>query len=131
MWTAAESSVTVVGACLPSIRPLVARVVRAGSRNANIRAPSSHVSLTSSWRNGKGKDSFDGSFNRLPDASTGSWGWPHSMAVAVHGGRRAGEEEYEIGDSTSQPTLPLKGIMVKTDVVQTIHERLNYHDELF
>lgn len=49
--------------------------------------------------------------------------------MAVHGGRAAGSEEYEMGDTRHRP--PLKGIMVKTTVVQEIHERLTYHDELF
>ncbi|KAL6717422.1 hypothetical protein ACLMJK_005337 [Lecanora helva] len=126
LWTSAESSVTVVGACLPSIRPLVARGIRA-RHAAKIGSQSSHVSLASSWRNGKGKDSFDGGFNKLPDVSGGTWGWSNSMAVDVRGGHDPESEEYEIGATS----LPAKGIMVKTEVIQTIHERLNYHDELF
>jgi len=76
--------------------------------------------LAASWRSGNVKDSHDGSFNRLPET------WNN---VAVHGGRAAGSEEYEMGDTRHRP--PLKGIMVKTTVVQEIHERLTYHDELF
>ena len=53
------------------------------------------------------------------------------MAVSVHGGHGVGGEEYEIGESSSQPSAAFKGIMVETTVVQEIHERLNYHEELF
>ena len=87
--------------------------------------------LTSSWRNGKGKDSYENSFNRLPEASTSSWGWSNNAAVAVHGERGPGAEDYEIGETSSQANAPLKGIRVETTVVQEIHERLHYHNELF
>ncbi len=51
--------------------------------------------------------------------------------MAVHGGHTVGSEEYEIGDT--RPSPPLGGIMVKTTVtvIQEIHERLTYHDDLF
>ena len=49
----------------------------------------SQKSLASSWRSGKLKDSYDGSFNRLPD-------WT-SNNVAVQAGTATGSEEYEIG----------------------------------
>ncbi len=131
LWTAAEPSVTVTSACLPSLRPLFARALWIGSDKAKMSSQSSHMGLASSRPNGKGKHSYDGSFNRLPEASGGSWGWSNNIAVAVHGGHGAGSEEYEIGEADPQPNAPLKSIMVKTTVVQEIHERLNYHDELF
>ena len=131
LWTAAESSITVVISCLPSLRPLFARVIWARTHNAKIRPESSHINLASSWKNGKGQDSYDGGFNRLPEASSGSWGWPNRMAVTVHGGSRAEDEECEGDGGHSPQHTAHKGIMVKTTVVQEIHERLNYHDGLF
>ena len=92
--------------------------------------PASQVSsrsLASSWRNTNLKDSRDGSFNRLTETSAGSWGWTNN--VAVYGGEEAGGEEHEL--ENTRPVLPSVGIMVKTTVIQTIHERLNYHEELF
>lgn len=131
LWTATELSITVVIACLPSLRPLFARVIWAKTHRTKVRPQSSHMSLASSWIHGRGKDSHDGGFNKLPEASGGSWGWPNKVAVVVRGGAGAEGGEYEIGEPGYQPTAPLKGIMVKTEVVQTIHERFNYHDELF
>lgn len=131
VWSAAEASIALVNACLPSMRPLFAQVIRRRSHKLGMSSQSSQRCLTASWRYGKGKNSYDGSFNRLPEPSHKSWGWSNNVAVAVHGGQAAGGEEYDIGEASSQPNAPMKGIMVKTTVVQEISERLNYHDELF
>lgn len=107
-----------VSACLPSLRPLFARALWGRAQ----RPTASPKNLTASWRRENTKDSNDGSFNRLPET------WNN---VAVHGGHTVGSEEYEIGDT--RPSPPLGGIMVKTTVtvIQEIHERLTYHDDLF
>lgn len=88
IWTAAESSITVVSACLPSLRPLFARVLWEGFSRPEVKPQPSQRSLAASWRSATLKDSYDGSFNRLPD-------WSNN--VAVQGGTGTGSEEYEIG----------------------------------
>ena len=52
--------------------------------------------------------------------------------MAVYGGREAGSDEYEIGSGVTTPQrMPSKGIRVKTTVVQTISDRVDWQDELF
>ena len=129
VWTTAESSITVVNACLPSLRPLFARVIWRKSYRAGAGSQPNQRTLTATWWNGNNGSSDGAAFKQLRDA-TSEWGRSKNIAVSVHGGRAVGGEEHDIGDTDSQPGTPLKGIMVKTTVVQEISERLNYHDEL-
>ena len=49
VWTAAESSITVVSACLPSLGPLFARVLWRRARQPTAKSQLSHKSPTASW----------------------------------------------------------------------------------
>ena len=55
-----------------------------------MKPQASQKSLASSWRSGKLKDSYDGSFNRLPD-------WTSNNVNVQAGTGTTGSEEYEIG----------------------------------
>lgn len=125
VWTAAEPSTAVISACLPSLRPLFVRVVWGGTHRPK---PTYHSSFTSSWRSKKEQSS--NSFNRLPDSTDKSHGSPHwTNAVAVHGGREVGSDEYELGSQEGE--TPLNRIRAKTTVVLTISERVDWKDDLF
>ena len=124
--TAAESSITVVSACLPSLRPFFARVIRRRDR----RSPIDPQKSTSPWRSQNTKDSCDSGFTRLHEGVE-AWGPTHNVAVAIEGGHRDRVEEYEISGENAHPRALSKGILVNTTVVQEIHERLRYHEELF
>lgn len=137
IWTAAEPSIAVIGACLPSLRPLFVRVVLGGSYKRQAKSQSSRRSLTS-WQSSKGKGSTDHSFNPLQEAQQPVWTQNRAIYgaetgnhnVAVHGGREIDSEEYEMGGAEPAKTST-KSIMVQTTVTQTISDRLDWHDELF
>ncbi|KAL9068514.1 MAG: hypothetical protein Q9161_006163 [Pseudevernia consocians] len=139
LWTAAEPSIAVVSACIPSLRPLFVRVVWGGTHRPKPALP--EIYPTSSWRSGT-KSHPDRSFNRLQDNSlpnihsgNGSV-WNHK--TDVYGGRRGNrrgevdEEGIELGgnDEVGSPT-PTNRIRAKTTVVLTISERVDWQDDLF
>ena len=129
IWTAAEPSIAVVSACLPSLRPLFVRVVWGGTHR-----PKSAASRYGS--NSLHKAPYgDGSFNRLHESDrSGSHGSPWTNHnVNVYGGRRAGDaesDEVELGNQDHFET-PMNRIRAKTTVVLTISERVEFQDDLF
>lgn len=142
-WTAAEPSIAVVSACLPSLRPLFVRLIW---RNTHRPKLSSSKHLTS-WRSNKKQSrtgSTQGSFNRLNEFSTslddsGGTGLWNSNTVKVFGGtkpkRGSGgkgkREEVELEDHGSEAEVPLGRIRAKTEVVLTISDRVDWRDDLF
>ncbi|KAL8784736.1 MAG: hypothetical protein Q9195_008918 [Heterodermia aff. obscurata] len=125
IWTAAEPSIAVVCACLPSLRPLFVRLFRI----PQARVPrSTHEQddyfsdsnkLASSWRNGS-TIHHNRSFNRLPEHD-----------VAICGGKEVGVGEVlELGEEEEVET-PVNRIRAKTTVVLTVSERVDWRDDLF
>ncbi|KAL8662916.1 MAG: hypothetical protein Q9202_004338 [Teloschistes flavicans] len=130
-WSAAEPSVAVVSACLPSLRPLFVRVVWGGSHRPK-PPPSTHRSRSvPSWRRNDSKTGNEGSFNRLQEVSGD--GGPRSPwrtnSVTVFGGKDKGDEEIELTGIDHE--VPLNRIRAKTEVVLTISERVDWRDDLF
>ncbi|KAL8937085.1 MAG: hypothetical protein Q9216_004600 [Gyalolechia sp. 2 TL-2023] len=141
-WTAAEPSIAVVSACLPSLRPLFARLIW---RRREKQSPNHRHSLTS-WRSAKKQvrsGSTQGSFNRLNEFSShedggGKAPWK-SNSVAVFGGvkgkRGSGggreREDVELDDQGSEADVPLGRIRAKTEVVLTVSDRVDWRDDLF
>ncbi len=133
IWTAAEPSIAVASACLPSLRPLFVRLVWGGAQGCSTEQDdyfSNHLSST--WRSG-GK-AHDRSFNRLPDSANGTPGsWTNN--VAVFGGKFAQGTEEEILEMGSpreeEPVTPINRIRAKTTVVLTVSERVDWQDNLF
>ncbi|KAL9600311.1 MAG: hypothetical protein Q9219_003261 [cf. Caloplaca sp. 3 TL-2023] len=146
-WTAAEPSTAVVSACLPSLRPLFANLIR--------RRKSLHRRNLLSWRsshsnddNSKTQTSTQGSFNRLHEFSghgeeAGRKSPWRANNVTVFGGTKKGNFKrgsgggHNLGDEGdeeeggSENEIPLNRIRAKTEVVLTISERVDWRDDLF
>ncbi|CAF9907800.1 hypothetical protein IMSHALPRED_006500 [Imshaugia aleurites] len=129
IWTAAEPSVAVVSACLPSLRPLFVRIVWGQAYRPTMGSHSSNKGkYSSSWRGGLPSKGANGSFDRLPDTGSGSSSkTPWRNNVDVHGGQDTASDEIELGGP--REILPARGIRVKTTV--TVTERLDWQDKLF
>ena len=134
IWTAAEPSIAVVSACLPSLRPLFVRIIRV-SASKSPRAQDDYFSSSNNlgwtWRS-RGK-SRDRTFNRLPDSGKGVTR-SLSNQVAISGGREAigtEEEILELGNRDEGVETPKNRIRAKTTVVLTTSERLDWKDDLF
>lgn len=139
IWTAAEPSIAVVSACLPSLRPLFVRVVWGGTHRPK---PPTYPSTTSRYGSASLRKSpyGDGSFNRLqesdrPGSHHGSSPWTNHN-VNVYGGRRPGDadsDEFELegGNNEARFETPMNRIRAKTTVVLTISERVEFQDDLF
>ena len=135
IWTAAEPSIAVVSACLPSLRPLFVRVVWNGAQRPKPQQDDyfgSPRALTSTWRSGS--NAHDRSFNRLHESGKsihGSW----TNGVAVYGGKGSPGAEEEILELNGHPEeeieTPMNRIRAKTTVVLTISERVDWQDDLF
>lgn len=131
IWSAAEPSIGVVSACLPSLRPLFSRLLW-GAAYPPKHLPHSSNRSTSWLSSGKehGPQS-NGSFNRLRESDR-SMGKPWRHNVAVSGGTTGdgGSEEYHLGPTgRGHDGAPSKGIRVKTTV--TVTERVDWQDDLF
>lgn len=133
IWTAAEPSIAVVSACLPSLRPLFVRVVWGGAHRPK---PPTYPSTSRYGSNSLRKSPYgDGSFNRLQESDrSGNHGSPWTNHnVNVYGGRRSGDaesDEFELGNQAHFET-PMNRIRAKTTVVLTISERVDFQDDLF
>ena len=136
IWTAAEPSIAVVSACLPSLRPLFVRVVWGGAhRPKPISYPSSSSRYGGSNSHRKTSHGYgDGSFNRLqePDRAGSLW---TNHNVNVYGGRSKGDaesDEVELGlHGQEHEQIPMNRIRAKTTVVLTISERVDWQDDVF
>ena len=130
IWTSAEPSIAVVSACLPSLRPLFVRVIGGGSYR---RKPATYPSSNSRYATNSLRHVDDSSYNRLqePDlTNTAPWS-KHN--VKVYGGRRQGDaesDEVELGGAAPLET-PMNRIRMKTTVVLTISDRVNFQNDLF
>lgn len=133
IWSAAEPSIAVVCACLPSLRPLFVHLIWKNSK----AAPASKHRSISSWRSPKtGPGSTQGSFNRLQEFYStdegAKWAWRNN-SVTVLGGRprRGGSAGHDAEEGDSEQDVPLGRIRAKTQVVVSISERVDWRDDLF
>lgn len=125
IWTATESSLSVVSACIPSLRPLVALIIRGTHQWPSMDSASTAVQSTTLWRTSKNEDQ-DGNFIRLEESLVDSQGaWGHN--VSVHGGRTSQEND----DNLDPVEIPPEGIKVKTEIILISTDRLDYHDRLY
>lgn len=111
LWTAAEPSIGVFSACLPSLRPLFTKLIWGRSYRPNMLA-SAHND--SSRR-----------FERLDDSFNGDK-WTNSVVIKRDD---SGNEEYEIGDNGQRSLIPVSGIRVRTTA--TVTEGVDWQDDLF
>ena len=139
IWNTTDTTMGVVSACIPSLRPLFKRLVSdtyhgpdfKGSRTKGDQDYGSNASSRFIWSPSKGAnvDSRPRDFSRLRDMGTGpdaNWGFD----VHVHGGRgrHAGYEDEM--DMEAMET-PQRRIMVKTEVTLISSARMDYMDQLF
>ena len=124
IWSAAEPTMGVIAACIPSLRPLTALIWRGNHRGPTmvLKSSKSAQATTSSgssrmrWpvRQDDGPE-VTGGFNRFDDRfNQGRWG--HD--VNVHGGKQrgtTGEDEISLQELNS----PSTGIRVKKEVTIT------------
>ncbi|KAL8801103.1 MAG: hypothetical protein Q9182_004696 [Xanthomendoza sp. 2 TL-2023] len=132
-WSAAEPSIAVVSACLPSLRPLFVRLIWGGTHAPKSKPLSPHTRSLPSWSRNKsvGTSGTQGSFNRLQelesDGSRSAW---RQTRVAVVGGK-TGKDFEEEEEEEGGEDLPINRIRAKTRVVVSISERVDWQDDLF
>ena len=139
IWSAAEPSMGVVSACIPSLRPLVSLIARGTTRGIGvIKTAKSSAHDTSSgasrmvWRSprlGNG-DEHEGQFEHLEDATEAGnrLQWGHE--TNVRGGKVAGRgAEDEV--SLEELNLPVGEIRVMDEVVITSTDWWEYKDNVF
>ncbi len=133
IWTAAETSIAVASACLPSLRPLFVRVVWGGASRPNRDGSfTSFDRLSLIWRGGS--QTRDRNFSRIADRALGTSGsWTNN--VAVYGGKAVrGTEEDTLelsGPREEDIETPINRIRAQTTVVLTVSERVDWRDDLF
>lgn len=108
LWTAAEPSIGVVSACLPSLRPLFTKLLWGRSYRPEMLFGSHN---SSSRR-----------FERLDDSFNGKK-WTNNVVI-----KRGDDEEYEFGER-GRSVVPETGIRVRTTV--TVTEGVDWQDDLF
>ncbi len=126
IWTATEPTMGVVSACLPSLRPLLKRLVSNTYHGPTFKGTSgSGTSSRYMWS----KDGDLRSFTRLEETGVESnTPWGHN--VHVHGGKKQrGNPDDQI--SLEEMQTPSRRIKVKTEVTLISTERLEYRDQLF
>ncbi|KAL9131858.1 MAG: hypothetical protein Q9217_000304 [Psora testacea] len=134
-WSAAEPSIGVVSACLPSLRPLFTRLVWGRSYHPKHGQHSSHHGLNTSWLSSNKNQEIgrhNGSFNLLREGDSLKKPWTRNVAITGGGMDDGGSEEYDIDTRADRRThfeVPTKGIRVRTTV--TITEGVDWRDDLF
>lgn len=144
IWSAAEPCMGVVAACLPSLRPLLAVVIRGTHRGPTIHSKSAQKTISTNssrimWSrrdtDGDEMDHMDNQgFTRLEDQSSSSPRWGHD--VHAKGGREKrkksipGNMTQEEDQISLEEMVPQKGIKVKTEVTITT-SGWEYKDRIF
>ena len=135
IWSAAEPSMGVIAACIPSLRPLFALVWKGSHRGPFVdsngdQTYASSNSSRSIWpSHGKDEAQPVGRFRRLEDLlSSGDRGrWGHE--ANIDGGKRQGttsSEEVGLGNMNDR----MGGIRVKNEIIITSHV-WDYKDRLY
>lgn len=138
IWSAAEPSMGVISACIPSLRPLVSLLTRGTTRGVGVSKTTKTSAQDASsgvsrmvWRSPRiGEDGRDGYFERLDDSTEAGNRpqWGHE--TNVRGGKVAGRgAEDEI--SLEEMNVPAGGIRVKDEVRITSSDWLEYKDKVF
>ncbi|KAL2046064.1 hypothetical protein N7G274_001511 [Stereocaulon virgatum] len=134
IWNTTNATMGVVGACIPSLRPLFKRLVSDTYHGPEFKGDHDYGSNASSrfiWSPSKGAnvDSRPRKFSRLHDTGTdpnANWGFD----VHVHGGRSR-HAGYEDEMDMEAMETPERRIMVKTEVTLISSARMDYMDQLF
>ena len=139
IWSAAEPSMGVVSACIPSLRPLVSLIARGTTRGIGvIKTVKSSTQDTSSgasrivWRSPRigNEDGHEGQFEHLEDAPEAGNGLQWGHETNVRGGKVGGRgAEDEV--SLEEMNVPVGGIRVNKEVVVTSSDWWVYKDNVF
>lgn len=127
IWTAAEPSLGIVSACIPSLRPLVTYIISGTHRGPTMDSvqTSSTILNSKTWRTDESTE-LQGAFIQLDESTKEiESAWGHS--VFVQGGHTGGKT----GDNVEEVEIPIEGITVKTEITLMTSDRLNYNDRLF
>ena len=140
LWSATEPSVAICCACLTTLRPLF-HVLFTGKPADSTQYSISSSSSRALWRRSKLTEPGHKSFNRLDDEAASDDEWRHR--VFVQGGQtQEGNVELEEGtggkgaggDRGGRKTAqmpPETGIHVRTEVVWSSTDRIDYQGRLF
>ena len=128
VWSAAEPSMGVVAACLPSLRPLASVIFRGKPGGPTMVSKSAQATTSSGssrtvWPVRPKAEELVGGFTRLED---GQDRWGHN--ADVRGGKdpaRNGEDDVSL-----EELHPHRGIRVKNEVTVT-SEEWDYKDRLY
>ena len=150
IWSAAEPSMGVISACIPSLRPLISYITRGTTRGIGVSKTAisknkskgsaqdtSSVASKMVWRSPRiGEDGRDGYFERLEDpseaVSPGGGNRPSYFRheTNVRGGKVAGRGAVD-EISLEEMNVPAGGIRVKDEGVITSSDWLDYKDKVF
>ena len=134
VWSAAEPSMGVIAACLPSLRPFVALVLKSTHRGPTViskkypQASDSSGSSKSIWPSRTAEDAEPaGGFTRLEDTAIGRERDQRGKnETAVRGGKRHSTNTFnEIGLEEMN-----SGIRVKNEIIVTSHA-WDYKDRVY
>lgn len=135
IWSAAEPAMSVIAACLPSLRPLVALIWKASHRGPSLMNSTKSAQATTSsgssrtiWPGRTNKEDVDkiGGFTRLDDTGGGKWGYNSDIRGGKHRQRAEGMDEV----SLEELNPPNGEIRVREEVVVT-SEKWDYNNRLF
>ena len=132
IWSAAEPSMGIIAACIPSLRPMVSLIWKGSHRGPTVisESPERTNSSNSLWPvRGKEHVPQVGPFARLEDRvyAGDHDGWSHD--AMIHGGKSEGtvrSDEVDLEELHSNT----QGIRVKKEVTVTSHA-WDYMDRLF
>lgn len=135
VWSAAEPSMSVIAACLPSLRPLVALIWKGSFHGPALLSKTSQATTSSGssklvWPiRGKEETQPAGGFTRLEDTVIGAdrARWGHE--TEIHGGQQKGiSGSDEIG--LEEMNSGFEGIRVENEVTVTSHA-WDYKDRIY
>ncbi len=146
IWSAAEPCMGVIAACMPSLRPLIAVLVRGTHRGPTMHSRFAPKDTTNSIRpvwsrrdtDGYVMDQIDGKgFTRLEEPTSPGWGYRGvGHDVHVKGGRMKRKKSFLAGASAEddqvsmEEMVPQNGIKVKSEVTITTGH-WEYNDRIF
>ncbi len=118
--SAAEPTMGVTSACLPSLRPLVSMIIRGTTRGLGATRTGTKLSAQdnssnssrTAWR-GRSDDDREGPFTRLKAPTENRKLWGHD--VEVRGGKPRGGRGREDEISLEEMNVPARGIRVKDE----------------
>ena len=135
IWSAAEPSMGVISACLPSLRPLVSLLLCGTVKALGVSKADNLKSISSSssrgiWASRSQNDERDAPFLRLEEGASnqkqpGRWG--HDVSAAGPKERRAAGDEI----SLEEINVPDGTIKVKDEVVVTSSGWIDYKDKVY